>query len=124
MESSVQETPSRQLSADEKMWAMFCHLSALIGFIIPFGNIIGPLVVWSIKKEEYPWVNENGKEALNFQISMTIYIIISAFLVLVVIGILLLIALGIYTLIVVVIASLKANNGETFHYPLSIRFLN
>ncbi len=106
------------------MWGMFCHLSALSGYFIPFGFLIGPLVIWSIKKDEFPFVNEQGKAALNFQLSMLIYFIISAILIIIVIGILMLIALGIFQLIMIVIAGVKANNGETFQYPLSIRFLN
>jgi uncharacterized Tic20 family protein len=109
---------------DERMWAMFCHLSALVGFIIPFGNIIAPLVLWSLKKEEYPLVNDQGKESLNFQISMTIYLIASAILIIVVIGIILLILLGIFSLIVIIIAAIKANEGEKYRYPLTIRFLD
>ena len=57
---------------DERMWGMFCHLAALAGFIIPFGNIIGPLIVWQIKKEEFPFVEDQGKESLKFQISIFI----------------------------------------------------
>jgi len=109
---------------DERMWAMFCHLSALIGFIIPFGNIIAPLVLWTLKKEEYPLVNDQGKEALNFQISITIYVIASIILIFVVIGIILLILLGIFSLIVIIIAAIKANEGEKYRYPLAIRFLD
>ena len=109
---------------DANMWAMFCHLSALVGFVIPLGNIIGPLVIWILKKDEYPQVNENGKEALNFQISMTIYIIASIILVIIVIGIPLLIALGLFELIAIVIAAIKANDGITFRYPLTIRFID
>lgn len=109
---------------DEKMWGMFCHLSALAGTIIPLGSIIGPLVIWSIKKDEYPFVDEQGKEALNFNISMAIYLVISAILVIVVIGILMLIALAIFQLIMIIIAGIKANNGESFKYPLSIRFIH
>lgn len=109
---------------DEKMWGMFVHLSALAGYIIPLGSIIGPLVIWSIKKEEYPFVDDQGKEALNFNISMIIYYIASAILIFIVIGILMLIALGIFQLIMIIIASVKANNGETFRYPMTIRFIN
>jgi uncharacterized Tic20 family protein len=112
------------LSSDEKMWAMFCHLSALAGFIIPFGNIIAPLIIWLLKKEEYSLVNDQGKEAINFQISMTIYIIASIILIIVVIGIPLLILLGLFELIVIVIASIKANEGEKYRYPFTIRFLD
>ena len=109
---------------DENMWAMFCHLAALIGFVFPFGNIIGPLVIWVLKKDEYPLVNENGKESLNFQISMTIYIIAAFLLSFVLIGIPILIALGLYELIAIVIAAIKANEGITFRYPLTIRFID
>ena len=109
---------------DERMWAMFCHLSGLAGFIFPFGNIIAPLVIWLIKKEEYPLVNDQGKESINFQISMTIYIIASIILIFLVIGIPLLIILGIFSLIVVIIAAIKANEGEKYRYPLTIRFLD
>lgn len=109
---------------DERMWGMFCHLSALSMFVIPFGSIIGPLIVWSIKKYDYPFVNEQGKEALNFHISMMIYMIISAILIFIVVGILLLIALGIFQLVMIIIASIKANNGESFQYPLSMKFIH
>ena len=106
------------------MWGMFCHLSALAGYLIPFGSIIGPLVIWSVKKQEFPYVDEQGKEALNFQISMLIYKVISIILWLLFIGILMFAALVIFNIIMVVIASIKANNGETFKYPLTIRFIN
>ncbi len=109
---------------DERMWGMFCHLSALAGYIIPLGFILGPVVIWSIKKMEYPFVDDQGKEAINFQISMFIYMIASAILIIIVVGILLLIALGIFQLVMVIIASIKTNNGETFRYPLTIRFIS
>ena len=109
---------------DEKMWAMLCHLSALIACIgIPFGNIIGPLVVWLIKKDQMPFVDDQGKEALNFQISVIIYAIVSAILIVVVIGIFLLIAVGIFWLVMIVVAGVKANGGQAYRYPLCIRLL-
>ncbi len=109
---------------NERMWAMFCHLSAFAGFIIPFGSIIGPLVVWSIKKDQYPLVDDQGKEALNFNISMIIYYLASFILILVIVGIPLLIALFFYNLIITVVASIRANDGVRFRYPLSIRFVH
>lgn len=120
-ETTSKITPENR---DERMWAMFCHLSGLAGFVFPFGNIIAPLIIWLIKKEEYEFVNDQGKEALNFQISMTIYIIASIILIIIVIGIPLLIALGLFSLIVVIIAAIKSNEGEKYRYPLSIRFLD
>src|SRR5258705_68928 len=65
-EETMSEAP--QVSKDEQNWAMFCHLSALAGFLIPFGNIVGPVVVWLIKRAEMPLVEYHGKEAINFQI--------------------------------------------------------
>ncbi|MFV1964993.1 MAG: DUF4870 domain-containing protein, partial [Pirellulaceae bacterium] len=73
------DSADEELSSDERQWAMFAHLAALSGYIgIPFGNIIGPLIVWMIKKDESSFVDDQGKESLNFQISMLIWIAISA----------------------------------------------
>ena len=114
-----------ELSVDEKNWAMFCHLSALSIFIIPIlGNIIAPLILWVLKKEVYPFVDDQGKEALNFQISMTIYFIFSFILVFIAIGILLIIILAIIWLFLVIIASINARDGVKYRYPLTIRFVN
>jgi uncharacterized Tic20 family protein len=124
MATNQENTQQPVTNKDETMWAMFCHLSGLAGFIIPFGNIIGPLVVWVIKKDEYPLVNDQGKEALNFQISMTIYILVSVVLIFVAIGILFLIALALFAIFAIVIASIKASEGKKYRYPLTIRFLD
>jgi len=105
------------------MWAMFCHLAALAGYIIPFGNILGPLVVWLIKKDEIPAVDKNGKESLNFQITLAIASIVCVPLMFIIIGFFLLFAVGIYGLIMVIIASIKTNKGEDYRYPISIRFI-
>ena len=111
---------------DENMWAMLCHLSTLSVFVIPvaFINIIGPLIIWLIKKDEYPLVNDQGKEALNFQITMTIYFIISLFLIIILIGIPILIILGIFDLVITIVATIKSSAGEKYRYPMTIRFVN
>jgi len=109
---------------EEKTFAMLCHLTALAAFIgVPLGHILGPLVVWLLKKNEYPSVDEQGKESLNFQISMTIYGIAAAILIFVFIGIFLLIGLAVTDLVLVIIASVKTSNGEPYRYPLTIRFI-
>ncbi len=108
---------------EERNWGMFCHLSALAGFIIPFGNLIGPLVLWLMKKDESQFVDNQGKESVNFQISFLIYACISALLIVIVIGIVLLIVLGVGMLILVIVASIKASNGEQYRYPMAIRFI-
>ena len=110
-------------TALEKQWAMFAHLSALIGYLIPFGSVIGPLVVWQIKKNEMPFVDDQGKEALNFQITVAILAIVAVLLILILIGFLLLWALAIADLIFIVIAAIAANNGQAYRYPFSFRFI-
>lgn len=101
-----------------------CHFLALVGYIgIPFGNILGPLILWVIKKDELPSVNEHGKESINFQISMTIYAIVAGLTIFVFIGFLLLPAVLVINLVLVIIAGVKAANGEFYRYPLSIRFI-
>ena len=112
--------------ADNKQantWGMLCHLTALSLFIgIPFGNIIGPLVIWLVKKDEYPFVEEQGKESLNFQLSMTIYALASLLLCMIAIGFFLLAAIVIVEFVLVIMASVKASNGESYKYPITIRF--
>jgi uncharacterized protein len=111
-------------SHDERLWAMFCHLSAFAGFLFPFGNIIGPLIIWSVKKDKYPLVDDQGKEAINFQISVIIYFLASFMLVFCLVGIPLLIAIFLFSLVLTAIASVRANEGVRYRYPLSIKFLN
>ncbi|MBA7603775.1 hypothetical protein ES703_10892 [subsurface metagenome] len=122
---AVPETPeSKEINKDACMWAMICHLLGLAGIVIPFvGNIVAPLVVWQIKKDDYPFVDEQGKEAVNFQISMTIYGLISAVLTFICVGFFLLAAVVIVDLIFLLIAAVKANNGYHYRYPLTIRFI-
>lgn len=105
-------------------WNMFCHLAALAGFTgIPAANVIGPLIIWLMKKNELPSVDEHGKDSINFQISVLIYIIVSWILCFIFIGFILLPIVGIGALICVIIASIKASNGERFQYPATIRFI-
>lgn len=106
------------------MWGMICHLAALAGFVgIPLGNVLGPLIVWLIKREEFPLVADQGKESLNFQISMTIYGVICIPLMFVVIGFLLGLALLIADVVFIIIAAMKANEGALYRYPLTIRLI-
>ena len=107
----------------ERSYAMGCHLAALVGYLIPFGNVLGPLVMWLIKKDESAVIDANGKEALNFQISIALYAFISILLAFVVIGVFLLIAIGIFNLVMIIMAAVKVNKGQEFQYPLSIRFI-
>ena len=113
------------LTREERNWAMLSHLSALSGYIgIPFGNIIAPLIIYLMKKDESPFVADQARESLNFQISMSIYAVISGVLVLILIGFLLLAAVWVAGVILTVIASVKAANGEGYRYPLTIRLIS
>lgn len=110
---------------DARMWAMFCHLTGLARFVVPvpFGGIIAPLIVWQVKKDEHPFVDENGKEAVNFQISVAIYLLAALLLCFLIIGIFLLPAVAVFNIVFLIIAAVKANNGEHYEYPLTIRFI-
>jgi uncharacterized Tic20 family protein len=108
---------------EERTWGMSCHLVVFLGFIIPFASIIGPLIIWMIKRDEMPFVDDQGKESLNFQITMTLALIASAILIFALIGIPLLAAVLIFQFTVVIIASIKANEGVYYRYPLSFRFI-
>ena len=108
----------------ERTWATFCHLSSLVAFIgIPFGNILGPLVIWLIKKNEMPLVDQEGKSALNFQISMTIYTVVAFILCFIAIGFLLIFPIILFNVVLVIIAAIKTSNGEKFQYPCTILFV-
>jgi uncharacterized protein len=112
------------VSRDERTWAMLAHLSALVGYsIVPFGNIVAPLVIWLIKKDQSWFVDDQAKESINFQISMVIYTLISIPLVLLLIGIVLLLFLYVFGIVMVIIATIKANDGVQYRYPVTIRFL-
>ncbi|NNF42061.1 MAG: DUF4870 domain-containing protein [Phycisphaerales bacterium] len=104
---------------------MACHLLALVGLLgNGIGFLLGPLIGWLVKRESHPFIDEHGKEAVNFQLTMMIAFIVSALLVFVVIGLLLLPLLAILNVVLTIIAGLKASNGEHYRYPMTIRFLS
>jgi uncharacterized protein len=113
-----------------RTWNMLCHLIALAGFVVPFGNILGPLIVWQIKKNEIPSVDAHGKASLNFQLTVLIAGLVAGaamfFGFFCFIGILLLpvvILIGLAGLIFPIIAGIKANNGEDYKYPWSLELV-
>jgi uncharacterized Tic20 family protein len=112
----------------EKNLAMLCHLTALLGFLIPFGNIIGPLVPWMIGKGESEFVDEHGKASMNFQISLLLYFVgvavLAAFIgPLAFILIIVAVIAALYGLVMIIVNAIKAHNGEDGAYALSTRFL-
>jgi uncharacterized Tic20 family protein len=108
----------KEINKDARMWAMFCHLAGLGGLlpIVPvIGSILAPLIIWQIKKDDYPFVDKQGKEAVNFQISMLLYAVIGSAVCLVTcVGAPLVpivcFAVGIVDLVFLLIAAVKANN--------------
>ena len=123
-------TPSRE----ERQWAMFAHLSALAGGLVSswvggLGVFIGPLVIWLMKREEMPFVDDQGKEALNFNITFGALALILVLLGLLTLGIGFIITLpllaiaGIAWLVLTIIAAIRANEGQTYRYPISIRLI-
>jgi uncharacterized protein len=117
------ENRGQPLSSEQRQWGMFAHLAALAGFVIPFGNIIGPLVIWQIKKNEMPFVDDQGKESLNFQITVAIALIVCVLLMVILIGALLLPIVGIGALILTIIGAVRANAGEHYRYPFALRLI-
>jgi len=118
--------PRKEANRDARMWAMFCHLSGLALFIpvLPvIGNVIAPLIIWQIKKDDYPFVDEQGKEAVNFQLSILIYGIVAGLFCFACIGFVLVPAVIVFDVIFLLIAAVKANDGYHYHYPLTIRFI-
>ena len=108
---------------DERNLALLSHIGTLAGYLVGFGHILVPLLIWLLKKDESEFVRRNAVESLNFQISMTIWFIISAILVFVLIGIPMLVVLGIIDLVCIILATIRASHGETYRYPLTIRLV-
>ena len=108
---------------DERTWGMLAHLAAFAGFIVPFGNVFGPLIVWLVKRDRSAFVADQGKEALNFNISVLLGAAVCGVLVFVFIGILLGVALFIFWLTLTIIAGIKASEGVTYRYPFALRLV-
>ncbi|MEK7795721.1 MAG: DUF4870 domain-containing protein [Candidatus Hydrogenedentota bacterium] len=114
---------------EARKWAMFCHLAALSGLVGIPGFIV-QLIIWLAKRDEHPFIDRQGREALNFQISMWIYIavtsIVMVILLFIVIGFLLIpvvVIMGLIDVALPIYAGIKANDGEDYRYPMTIRFL-
>lgn len=111
------------VSKDERLWATIAHLSAFAFYFSGIGHLLGPLIIWLAKRDGNPFVDDQAKEALNFQISVTLYACVAFVLVFVLIGIPLLFALSIFQIICIILAAIKANDGVAFRYPLNLRLI-
>jgi hypothetical protein len=115
---------SGRTSSDERTWGMAVHLSALSGFLIPFGNVIAPLVIWMLQEDKSRFVDDQGKESLNFQITVTIASLVDALTFCIGIGVVLLPLVLVASLVMVIIAGVSASQGIAYRYPFNIRLIN
>lgn len=113
------------IDKEQRTWALAAHLSPLLGYVVPvpFFNILAPGIIWFLKRETMPFVDDQAKEALNFQITVFIAAFISGVLTLVIIGIFLLIAVVIYSLVMMVLAAKAAQDGKQYRYPICLRLI-
>lgn len=116
-------TETKAISQDERTWATIAHLSALVGILFPLLTIIAPLIVWLIKRPAMPFVDDQGKEAINFQLTMLIGFAICIPLMFILIGFMLAFVLGVVDLILIIIAAVSANKGEYYRYPFNWRLI-
>ena len=122
--------PPAQSGADARQWALIAHLSALAGLLIGF-NFVGPLIVYLVKRDEGGFVRDQAAEALNFNLSVFIYMVVGVLITVVLsfilVGLLLLpvlLAGAVAWVVLAVVAAVKANRGESYRYPLTIRFVD
>ena len=116
--------PDHYASSDERTWSVAVHLSALSALFIPFGHLLGPLVVWLIKRGDMPMVDRHGKEALNFQITVTLASFLCGLLAFIGIGLVLLFVLLVADAVLVIMAAVKTSRGEAFSYPFIWRLIH
>jgi len=114
--------PKKYWGMPENSFCMLMHLSLFAGVVVPGAGLVLPIVMWVTNKDESPVIDQHGKNILNFMISMFIYAMVSAILIIVVVGILTLIAVVVVSIVFPIIATVKANDGKYWPYPLCIRF--
>lgn len=108
-----------EVSSDDRTWASLAHASAFAGLFVPFGNVLGPLLVWLVKREDSRFVDDNGKEALNFQITWTVLMAVALLTVLVGVGLVLVPIVALAWVVLVVLATVRASDEEVYDYPLT-----
>ena len=121
----METVPVAEIPKEERQWAAFSHLAALLILVAPpVGGVIGPLVIWILKKDDMPFVRQEGRESLNFQITVLIAMCVAALLMLVVVGFVLLPLIALANIVLVVVASLQASDGKPYRYPFSLRLIS
>jgi len=113
-----------ETTPDERNWAVLSHVLALVASLFVLGQVLVPLGIWLWKKDESPFIEQNARESLNFQMSMTIYFVVAFLLAYLLIGFLLLAILAAVELVCVLLAAVQARRGEIFRYPFSLRLIS
>ncbi len=118
--------PHIESTPDDRLWAMLCHLGTF-ATIVPFANILVPFVIWLVKKDTAPLVGDQGKEAINFQITMMLFyalaIICFVTVILFPLGLFIIIVIPIWHLVASLIGAIKAYDGQCYRYPLTVRLI-
>lgn len=111
------------VTSEERQMGLFLHLSQLAGLIVPFAGIILPIILWQTQKEKMPALDAHGKMVVNWMISAAIYAAASVVLMIILVGFFTLLAVAVLHIVFPIIGAMKANNGELWQYPLTIKFL-
>ena len=112
-------TPGRE----ERQWAMLCHISAMLMYLTVIGGFIAPFVIWLLKREEMPFVADQGRETLNFQITTLLALIVGGCLAIVLIGFVIIGVVLVFHFIVTIIAAVKTSEGVVYRYPICWRVI-
>jgi uncharacterized Tic20 family protein len=124
MEAGEVSDPGRsQLTPDERSWGMLAHLSAFVGVILPCGNVLAPLLIWLARRERSAFVADQAREALNFNITVLVGVLVCYALTWILIGFLLFAVLGLTWLILTIVAAIRANEGVRYRYPFALRLV-
>jgi uncharacterized protein len=103
--------------------AVAAHLSTFAGLVVPFGSVIGPLTVWLTRRDRDPFIDDTGREALNFGISIAIYGVVALIGTLMLVGIPVLIVGVVAWVVLASLAAVKASQGQSYRYPLTLRLV-
>ncbi|HMJ09594.1 MAG TPA: DUF4870 domain-containing protein [Pyrinomonadaceae bacterium] len=117
------QQPGYLQTAEQRQTGMFLHLSLLASLIVPLAGVILPIVLWQTQKEKMPALDAHGKMVVNWIISSVIYAAVSVVLMFVLVGFLTILGVAIMSIVFPIIGAVKANNGELWEYPLTIKFL-
>lgn len=114
----------KDIPSDMRQWAMFCHLGGLAGWVVPWvGGIVATLILWQVKREEHAFVDDQGREAVNFNITVAIAEAVCIPLFCIYVGALLYLAVAIGAAILAILAAIQASEGKPYRYPFTIRFV-